>query len=80
MSAYQVQWAYRAGARTFNEGQVIDLSDADASAILADSPGVLVPFTAPDDIPSEGGQEPGAGVRQVTAARNRGRPPKGSNR
>lgn len=80
MSAYRVQWAYRAGAWTFNEGQVVDISDADAAAILADSPGVLAPFATPKESPPEGGIDAGDGSRQVTAARNRGRPVGSKNR
>lgn len=80
MTPYQVQWAYRSGKWLFNEGQVIDLTDDDAARILTDSPGVLVPYVAPQESLPEGGIDAGDGSRQVTAARNRGRPVGSKNR
>lgn len=44
---YKVQWSYSSGLTlahggTWGEGKMVDLTDAQAAAVLADSPGVLV--------------------------------------
>lgn len=47
MERYTIQWAYRAGKRgPWVAGDVVELSDSEANALLADSPGVIVPVDA----------------------------------
>lgn len=44
MGLYNVQWNYRTHRLgPWTEGEVIDLTDAEAIAVNKDSPGVLVP-------------------------------------
>jgi hypothetical protein len=76
-------WQYRSGLGAWGNGEVVDLPDALVAALGADSPGVVSPY-APEPVaavtdPQEGAGA-GEGERQVTAARNRGRPPGSKNR
>jgi len=86
VSYYRVQWHYSSSLTTahggrWEAGQVVNLLDPLAVAILADSPGVLVPMpgyvlpdpgeSAADVYPDTEGTGAGEGERQVKRARNR---------
>lgn len=44
---YKAQWAYTSSRVTLVPGQVIELDDALAQWLMADSPGVIVPVGEP---------------------------------
>lgn len=44
---YRAQWAYASARLTLMPDQVVDLDDATAQWLMADSPGVIVPVDAP---------------------------------
>lgn len=83
---YVVQWSYRSGTvGPWGKGLEVDLAEAQAAAINADSPGVLVPAGAPAPVadadagPSARDIAEPPNTRQVTAADARrapGRPRK----
>ena len=75
-------WRYQSGLGTWGQGDVADLSDALVAALGADSPGVVSPYHPAPEVVATDPQEgtTGEGVRQVTTARNRGRPPGSKNR
>jgi hypothetical protein len=51
---YRVCHAYRTGSRTLAPGDVIDLSPEEASWLLRDSPGCIVPVTAEPEPEQQG--------------------------
>lgn len=57
---YRAQWAYASARIKLVQGQVVDLDDALAQWLMADSPGVIVPVAespattrAPDAPPAD---------------------------